>query len=69
VDYLLDVAEQVTLAPWPGPGGTGSAAQITLPAEAMLRLVYGRLDPGHTPTAATAGGPGLDQVRAVFPGF
>lgn len=69
VDYLLDVAEQVTLAPWPGPGGTGPAAEIILPAEAMVRLVYGRLDPGHTPAAATAGGAALDQVRAVFPGF
>jgi uncharacterized protein (TIGR03083 family) len=49
-----------------GEDGAGDA-DVTLPAEAFVRLVYGRLDPGHTPTfegdAAL-----LDQLRAVFPG-
>jgi hypothetical protein len=38
-----------------------------MPAECFIRLVYGRLDPQHTPPlqadAAT-----LDELRAVFPG-
>jgi hypothetical protein len=38
-----------------------------LPAEALIRLVYGRLDPDHTP--AVKGDPDvLDRLRRVFPG-
>lgn len=43
-------------------------AELTLPAEALLRLVYGRLDPEHTPAAVT-GSVDLDQLRRAFPGF
>ena len=80
-DYLLDVGESVTLSDWaegsapdgPAPNGSapdGSAAdgEITLPAEALLRLFYGRLDPEHTPEYS-AEGIGLDRLRVVFPGF
>lgn len=65
-DYLLDVGESVTLAPW--ADGSAADGEITLPAEALLRLFYGRLDPGHTPPY-TAEGIELDRLRAVFPGF
>jgi uncharacterized protein (TIGR03083 family) len=43
-------------------------AVLELPAEALVRLVYGRLDPAHTPVV---GGDGalLDTLRRVFPGF
>lgn len=42
-------------------------ADLTLPAEAFARLVYGRLDPGHTP--GFTGDPELlDQLRRTFPG-
>jgi uncharacterized protein (TIGR03083 family) len=41
-------------------------ADLELPAEAFARLVYGRLDPGHTPPGDH--GPGLDTLRRVFPG-
>jgi uncharacterized protein (TIGR03083 family) len=71
-DFLLEVADKVTLGPWPGSGPAGATAdgQIQLPAEALLRLVYGRLDPGHTPTVEVSGEPGLlDRARAVFPGL
>jgi uncharacterized protein (TIGR03083 family) len=71
-DFLLEVADKVTLGPWPGSGPAGATAdgQIQLPAEALLRLVYGRLDPGHTPAVEVAGEPGLlDRARAVFPGL
>jgi hypothetical protein len=43
-------------------------AELELPAEALLRLVYGRLDPAHTPPLKTRG-VDLDELRAVFPGF
>jgi uncharacterized protein (TIGR03083 family) len=75
-DYLLDVGESVTLTDWAdGPASDGSASngsevdgEIRLPAEALLRLFYGRLDPEHTPQYA-AEGIELDRLRAVFPGF
>jgi hypothetical protein len=47
--------------------GDGGAPDLTLPAEAFIRLVYGRLDPGHTPSFE--GDPELlDSLRSVFPG-
>jgi uncharacterized protein (TIGR03083 family) len=60
-----------------GPGGVSlspslddtDAATLTLPAEAFVRLVYGRLDPDHTPASVTATGVDLDVLRAVFPGL
>jgi uncharacterized protein (TIGR03083 family) len=41
---------------------------VTLPAEAFVRLVYGRLDPDHTPDGIT-GDLELDELRKVFAGF
>jgi len=47
--------------------GSDGAPDLTLPAEAFIRLVYGRLDPQHTPSVD--GDPALlDSLRAVFPG-
>ena len=69
-DLLLDVADKVTLAPWPADGAEQVSGEIQLPAEALIRLFYGRLDPGHTPPAEVTGDPALlDLARAVFPGF
>ncbi len=65
-DYLLDVGESVTLSEW--AEGCECDGEIRLPAEALLRLFYGRLDPAHTPDV-TAEGIGLDRLRPVFPGF
>ena len=65
-DYLLDVGESVTLSEW--AGAARRDGEIRLPAEALLRLFYGRLDPEHTPEY-TAEGIDLDRLRAVFPGF
>jgi uncharacterized protein (TIGR03083 family) len=65
-DYLLTVADPVTLSEWvPGAEVDG---ELQLPAEALLRLFYGRLDPDHTP-AHSAEGIDLDRLRRVFPGF
>jgi uncharacterized protein (TIGR03083 family) len=47
---------------------TEADASLTLPAEALVRLVYGRLDEAHTPTVVTAG-VDLDQLRRTLPGF
>ncbi len=57
VSIDLDVPEQ--------PDGT-----LTLPAEAWLRLVAGRLATGHTPDEVRAtGAADLDVLRRVFPGY
>jgi MDMPI C-terminal domain len=50
-----------------GPGEPVQAPELELPAEALSRLVYGRLDPDHTP-AFTGDAALLDTLRAVFPG-
>lgn len=42
-------------------------AELHLPAEAFTRLVYGRLDPKHTP-AVTTQHVDLDVLRRAFPG-
>jgi uncharacterized protein (TIGR03083 family) len=41
---------------------------LQLPAEALIRLVYGRLDADHTPHLV-ADGVDLDVLRQIFPGF
>jgi len=41
---------------------------LVLPAEALIRLVYGRLDPDHTPRGIVGVGH-LDELRQAFPGF
>ena len=64
-EYALVLGEKVALQPWDGGESTG---ELSLPAEAFLRLAYGRLDPAHTPQV-TAKGVDLDALRAVFPGF
>ena len=60
-----------------GPGGVGltpssddtaSSATLTLPAESLVRLVYGRLDAAHTPSSVRATGVDLDLLRRTFPG-
>jgi uncharacterized protein (TIGR03083 family) len=49
------------------PGEPVQAPELELPAEALSRLVYGRLDPDHTP-AFTGDAALLDTLRAIFPG-
>ena len=67
-DYLLTVTDSVSMTDWPGADG-GDASEVRLPAEALLRLSYGRLDPGHTPAGVLADAADLDRLRPVFPGF
>src|ERR1019366_7461065 len=73
-DYLLTAAAAVSMTDWPGEGtgdssGADATAEISMPAEALLRLAYGRLDPWHTPAGVSASPAELDQLRAIFPGF
>jgi uncharacterized protein (TIGR03083 family) len=52
----------------PSYDDTAADAELTLPTEAFVRLVYGRLDPDHTPGSVVATGVELDLLRATFPG-
>jgi uncharacterized protein (TIGR03083 family) len=66
-DWLLSVDDAATLTPWTD----ASMAQgvVELPAEAFVRLVYGRMDEAHTPATVTADRDLLDALRAAFPGI
>jgi uncharacterized protein (TIGR03083 family) len=51
--------------------GTDAAARasVELPAEVLLRLVYGRVDDAHPPREPVrAVGVSMDELRGVFPG-
>jgi len=63
--FTLTLGDRVQLEPGAPQSAAGS---LTLPAEALIRLVYGRLDAAHTP-AITVAGVDLDDLRRTFPGF
>jgi uncharacterized protein (TIGR03083 family) len=62
--FLVTTGPDVTF----GEGPDHASPDLTLPSEAMIRLVYGRLDTAHAP-ADLADDDILAKVRAVFPGF
>lgn len=66
VSYGLTLGDQVSLGERPAdPDGV-----LSLPAEAWLRLLAGRLGPRWTPASVTVDGPvGLDTLRRIFPGY
>jgi uncharacterized protein (TIGR03083 family) len=67
-EYLLELSPGSTsLAETAGTADT--PATLRLPAEALVRLVYGRLDSDHTPSSVQADGVDLDTLRRAFPGF
>jgi uncharacterized protein (TIGR03083 family) len=80
-DYLLVAGDTVSMTTWtgaeaartaagqPAAGSAIETAEVTMPAEALLRLAYGRLDPAHTPAGVVAKPADLDRLRAIFPGF
>jgi hypothetical protein len=51
-----------------GPDPVAGQATLRLPAEALVRLLAGRLDPEHA-AGIQAEGVDLDVLRGVFPGF
>ncbi|MHB1595066.1 MAG: maleylpyruvate isomerase N-terminal domain-containing protein [Streptosporangiaceae bacterium] len=74
--YLLAATDAVSLTEVTASGiengfadADGAVAEIAMPAEALLRLVYGRLDAAHTPDEVQAKPADLDLLRAIFPGF
>ena len=62
-DFVALTADSVTFSAEPADG----QQQLVLPAEAFARLVYGRLDPDHTPPF-DGDADILDELRKVFPG-
>ena len=68
-DYLLATADTVIMTDWPADGTDVPVGEVSMPAEALLRLAYGRLDSGHTPATVSGDPDDLNQLRAVFPGF
>jgi uncharacterized protein (TIGR03083 family) len=62
-DFTISLgADSVELAP-SDPAGN---PDLELPAEAFVRMIYGRLDPNHVPSGVE--GHLLDELRRVFPG-
>jgi uncharacterized protein (TIGR03083 family) len=63
--FTLETGEKVTLVASEHSEGL---PELALPAEAFIRLVYGRLGPAHTPPVETRGAD-LGELRQIFPGF
>ena len=67
--FILETGEEVTLTPSDGNAAPEPGlSELRLPAEGLIRLVYGRLDEAHTPPAETAGVE-LGELRQIFRGF
>ena len=52
----------------PASEAAGADATLRIPAEAFIRLLYGRLDAEHTPAITVAEGVDLEALRTAFPG-
>ncbi len=67
---VVEVADAVVVRELvDGEPTTSTDGVVELPAEAWLRLVYGRLDDEHTPSSVTSSGErGVADLRAVFRG-
>jgi uncharacterized protein (TIGR03083 family) len=50
------------------PADSEGEPDLSMSAESLIRLVYGRLDPDHTPAVVAGNRALLDQLRDVFPG-
>jgi uncharacterized protein (TIGR03083 family) len=64
--FTLTSGDAVSLTEGAAPDGDGV---LRLPAEAFLRLTYGRLDEGNADGAELTGSVTLAELRATFPGF
>lgn len=64
--FTLTTGPDVALTHDSGAGQ--GPADLVLPAEELVRLVYGRLDPDHT-SAELPGHEVVPELRQVFPGF
>ena len=66
-ELVVVVGETVSISPL--VEGAAYDETLSLPAEAFIRLTYGRLDPARVPDVATSGTADLARLRAAFPGF
>jgi uncharacterized protein (TIGR03083 family) len=66
--FILETGDAVSLTEADGSDASDGLPELRLPAEAFVRLVYGRLGPHHTPPVQ-ADGVDLDDLRSIFPGF
>lgn len=66
-DYLVASSDPVTMVDW--SADASADAEVSMPAEALLRLAYGRLDADHTPASVVGKPADLEKIRAMFPGF
>jgi uncharacterized protein (TIGR03083 family) len=64
--YDLELGDNIDLRP---AAAGATAGELTLPAEALLRLAAGRLKPGREAGATITGALSLQQLRTAFPGF
>jgi uncharacterized protein (TIGR03083 family) len=68
--FTLTSGDAVTFAPADGTAGAAPDGTLRLPAEAFLRLTFGRLDPANADGTDVSGtSVTLDELRATFPGF
>jgi hypothetical protein len=64
--FVLDVGDTVIVSR--ADGAAPVTGELRLPAEALLRLVYGRLDADNAATVV-ATGVELDELCQLFPGI
>jgi uncharacterized protein (TIGR03083 family) len=64
-EFVLSIGDSVSLTE---ADGDVDLPELRIPAEALLRLVYGRLDPDHSPQLE-ASAVDLAVLRSVFPGI
>jgi uncharacterized protein (TIGR03083 family) len=64
--YELELGDTLDLRP---ASGAAAAGELTLPAEALLRLAAGRLHPDQQNGAGITGALTLDDLRKAFPGY
>lgn len=67
--FRLSVSDVVKLVSAAAADARPATATVRMPASALVRLVYGRLDAEHTPATVEADGIDLDTLRSIFPGF
>lgn len=69
-DYVFELVQgEARLTPSGDTDTSSVDGELRLPAEALLRLFYGRLDPRHTPPYKATDDTLLDRLRAIFRGF
>ena len=66
--FILETGDAVTLVAADDEAPEPGLPELRLPAEAFIRLIYGRLDADHTPPVESTGVE-LDELRPLFPGF